>query len=85
MPTTLTRSQLAGLDPGEGYIRYRSPAAASFTVARPMLTAHRDKPRSGLLNGARHSQTMLNSPRHDHRNAAFVKPGGCSAVSSCSA
>jgi hypothetical protein len=62
-PTTLTRSQLAGLDPGEGCIRYRNPAAADFTIARPMLTAHHGEPRSGLLNGARHSQPMLNSPR----------------------
>ena len=27
----------------------------------------------------------LHYPRQKHRNAACVKPGGCSAVSSCSA
>jgi uncharacterized protein YdhG (YjbR/CyaY superfamily) len=33
------RSQLAGLDVGEGCIRYRTPAAVDFTVVRSMLTA----------------------------------------------
>jgi hypothetical protein len=67
-------SQLAGLDLGEGCIRYRSPAAAGFTIARPMLPAHRGEPRSGLLNGARHSQPMLNSPRQS-RSMRLAQPG----------
>ena len=33
------REQLAGLDVGQGCIRYRSPAAVDFTVVRSMLAA----------------------------------------------
>ena len=33
------RAQLAGLDVGQGCIRYRSPAAVDFTVVRSMLAA----------------------------------------------
>jgi uncharacterized protein YdhG (YjbR/CyaY superfamily) len=33
------RGQLAGLDVGQGCIRYRSPAAVDFTVVHSMLTA----------------------------------------------
>jgi hypothetical protein len=33
------RERLAGLDAGQGCIRYRSPAAVDFTVIRSMLAA----------------------------------------------
>jgi hypothetical protein len=44
-------SQLAGLDLGEGCIRYRSPAAAHFTIARPM--AYRPSRRAAVRSAER--------------------------------